>query len=322
MVAPVSITSFLFSLHSILTPFSENMHMTTMCNGKYFGQPVPGIRAEKFAPEIISQEGRYEYAPHFSPNGKEFLFTVQDDRESDSYLMHSKMIKKIWTEPRRLSLSNGRRSAEMEAFFTPDGKKIYFAAYDTGLDVRIWQTRNRLVKNPQAELLDSLLNEGPVFYPTSSDKNRIFYTNLSEMKIYSARKKNGSYSVLKDEQIPFGGHPFIDPDERFMLLDGIEEDGHGKRDIYVVVKMKDGTWSEPLNLGKAVNSSCSETCPSLSHDGKYLFFSRYDDLNEMSDIYWIDASIIGERIREELDIKVPVASREVFSFWIFYAAIF
>lgn len=322
MIAHLSVTSFIFSIHILLTPFSEYLYMTTMCNGKYFGQPVPGVRAEKFAPEIISQEGRYEYALHFSPNGKEFLFTVQDGPESDSYLMHSKMIKKIWTEPQKISLSNDRKSCEMEAFYSPDGKKIYFAAYDSGMDVRIWRTKNRLSKNPTGELLDSPLNEGPVFYPTSSIKNCIYYTNLSEMKIYSASLKKGSYSVLKDEQISLGGHPFIDPDERFMLLDGLEEDNYGKRDIYVVAKLKDGMWSAPVNLGPEVNSSYSETCPSLSHDGKYLFLSRYNEVNEISDIYWIDASIIDKRIKEELDMKITAASRDVFPFWIFYSAIF
>ncbi|MBE0665435.1 MAG: PD40 domain-containing protein [Candidatus Aminicenantes bacterium] len=47
-------------------------------------------------------------------------------------------------------------------------------------------------------------------------------------------------------------------------------------------------------MGAAVNSEFSETCPALSHDGKYIFFSRYNEANEVSDIYWVDAKILGE----------------------------
>jgi hypothetical protein len=317
-----SFASLLVFLQISLAPFPEYVYMTTMCRGKYFGQPVPGIRAEKFAPGIISMQGRYEYALHFSPNGREFLFTVQESEESDSYLMYSKMVKKIWTEPCRLSLSNGRKKGEMEAFFTPDGRKIYFAAYDSGRDVRIWEARNRLGKNLTSELLDSPLNDGPAFYPTTSGKNRIYYTNLSAMKIWSAGKMKGSYSVLRDEQIPLVGHPFIDKDERFMLLDAKDELGYGKLDIYVVVRMKDEKWSDPVNLGPEVNTPYYETCPSLSHDGRYLFFSRYDEPGELSDIYWIDASVIDDRIREELDARITTANRDLFPFRIFHACLF
>ena len=317
-----SFASLLVFLQLSIAPFPEYVYMTTMCKGKYFGQPVPGLRAEKFAPEIISMQGRYEFAIHFSPNGREFLFTVQEGDVADSYLMHSKMIYQIWTEPRRLSLSNGRKKGEMEAFFSPHGRKIYFAAYDSGMDVRIWEARNRLRKNPTCKLLDSPLNDGPAFYPTCSGKKRIYYTNLSVMKIWSAGKTNGSYSVLRDEQIPLGGHPFIDKNERFMLLDGLDEQGYGKRDIYVVVRMKDGNWSDPVNLGPEVNTPYSETCPSLSHDGRYLFFSRYDEPGELSDIYWIDATVIDNRIQEELGVQITTSNRELFPLRIFYVCIF
>ena len=47
--------------------------------------------------------------------------------------------------------------------------------------------------------------------------------------------------------------------------------------IYVYFKKKDSTWSKPINLGKDVNSNFAETCPSITPDGKYLFFGRYNE---------------------------------------------
>jgi hypothetical protein len=38
----------------------------------------------------------------------------------------------------------------------------------------------------------------------------------------------------------------------------------------------------------------SESCPSLSADGKYLFFSRYDEDGGIAQIYWSDAKVISD----------------------------
>lgn len=47
----------------------------------------------------------------------------------------------------------------------------------------------------------------------------------------------------------------------------------GVEDIYVSVKDENGKWSEPKNLGDKINTQFQELCPSLSLDGKTLYFS-------------------------------------------------
>ena len=46
----------------------------------------------------------------------------------------------------------------------------------------------------------------------------------------------------------------------------------GAEDIYVSV-LQSGKWAEPRNLGKKINTTFQELSPSLSADGKYLFFA-------------------------------------------------
>lgn len=48
---------------------------------------------------------------------------------------------------------------------------------------------------------------------------------------------------------------------------------YGVEDIYVAVREPDGKWSAPRNVGSAVNTSFQELAPSLSDDGKTLYFS-------------------------------------------------
>jgi hypothetical protein len=45
-------------------------------------------------------------------------------------------------------------------------------------------------------------------------------------------------------------------------------------------------------MGNKINSAFTETCASLSPDGKYIFFSRYDEPDEKSNIYWVSSSVI------------------------------
>lgn len=61
-----------------------------------------------------------------------------------------------------------------------------------------------------------------------------------------------------------------------------------------------GSWTMPVNLGKNINTENREFSPSVSPDGKYLFFVR-DFGGEKGDIYWVDAKIIEELKKEELN---------------------
>ena len=47
---------------------------------------------------------------------------------------------------------------------------------------------------------------------------------------------------------------------------------NGGEDIYVSI-LNQGKWSEPRNLGPTINTKLQELSPSLSADGKYLYFS-------------------------------------------------
>lgn len=50
--------------------------------------------------------------------------------------------------------------------------------------------------------------------------------------------------------------------------------------------------TKPINLGKKVNTIYNESCPSISPDGKYLFFSRYNEEGGLPNIYWVSSEVI------------------------------
>jgi outer membrane protein OmpA-like peptidoglycan-associated protein len=68
------------------------------------------------------------------------------------------------------------------------------------------------------------------------------------------------------------GAQFITSDGKRMYFTACNRgDGLGKCDIYMSEKLGKG-WSNPINLGEPINSAYSEKQPTLSSDGKNLYF--------------------------------------------------
>jgi len=261
--------------------------------GPYFGQSPPGNVAEVFAPETISITGRYEFALSFAPAGDRLLFTVQVP-DQVVQVLHSRLYDGLWSRPEPVNLAHGACKDEMEAFFAPDGRHVYFAPYDEGMDVRIWQVETDGDHWRDPVQLTGPIAEEPAFFPTCAASGAIYYTNIAKRAPYRAWKTDDGEWECQPLGVEFGGHVFVAPDESFVLLDARAGDSLGKGDIYVAFATASGDWTTPANLGAGVNSAHSESCPSLSADGKYLFFSRYDEPDEVAQLYWVDARVIDD----------------------------
>ncbi|MGW9684547.1 hypothetical protein [Flagellimonas sp. 2504JD1-5] len=259
----------------------------------YFGQTPPGATAELFAPGTVSVNGRYEYAVSFSPNMDELYFSGNRDN-GIQYVFTSKLEGNQWTPLQKANFTKGNKKNEFEAFVDPNGDKLFFAAYDSIFsDEKIWRADRLKNGWGEAKVLDSPINDDIVFYPNTAANGDMYYTSISKWKMFYAPNKNGSYPKAHELDIAYGAHGFISPSQDFILVDAQKDNDKTKdRDIHICFREKDGTWSQPINLGPSVNSDFTETCPSITPDGKYLFFSRYNEENGMSNIYWADAAVI------------------------------
>jgi len=268
----------------------------------YFGQKPPGLIPEIFAPGIISVNGRYEHGISFSPDLDEVYFSANKEGEDPS-VYFSKLEDKKWTNPKKANFTKGKKNGEMHPFVSLSGKKIYFAAHDfispdhdVISPVEIWYVSRFENSWSNAIQLDSPINDDVVFYPNEAKNGDLFYTNLSKRKMYYAPNKNGKFPEVHEVQIESGFHGFISPSQDFLVVNGRnkEDDQRKDSDIYVYFKKKDGTWSKPINLGNEVNSNFAETCPSITPDGKYLFFGRYNEEGGLSNFYWVSTEIINK----------------------------
>lgn len=257
----------------------------------YFGQEPPGLIPEIFAPGIVSVDGRFEYGISFTPELNEVYFTADIKGEGTS-IYFSRIESGKWSTPKRANFTDDRMSAEMEPHVTIDGKRIYFTAFNSG-GYKIWFADRLNGLWSRAEILDSPINKENVMYPTTEVNGDLYYTNLSKLKMFYSKFQDGIFSEAFEVGAEYGLHGFIAPLKNYILLDAPKGNISSKdRDIYVCFRKSDSTWTRPINLGRAVNTIYNETCPGISPDGKYLFFSRYNEAGGLPNIYWVSTEII------------------------------
>lgn len=249
--------------------------------GPYMGQKPPGTVAEPFAPGIISKEG-WELQGVFAPGMKEFYFTR--DR-GEPTVIGFRQENNIWTK----YLEFPRQG---EIVFSPDGKRMHMAK---GYKDRIgdgWSERKSL--GPMFDREDwgimrlSASAKGTYVFDDFKSKNAIRISTIKDGKRQEPIKMGPIVNSGK-----LTAHPFIAPDESYLIWDSEREGGYGKSDLYISFRQKDGSWGPAINMGDKVNSEKGDTYASVTPDGKYILFNRkIDDNGDNLDIYWVDAKII------------------------------
>lgn len=265
----------------------------TGLQGAYLGQSSPGLEPKVFAPGIISAVGHFEFSITFSPDGKEVYFTRRKDQGGLNTMMVSRLEKDGWTASEEASFCKGYPSNEPH--ITPDGQKLYFGCnrQRPGADraeYGIWVTERK----------DGGWGEpryhGPGMYVSASRNGNLYMTDVTNVAGGGALCypfANGRYgapqrltgSVNAPTEV---AHAFIAPDESFIVFDSYNRPGGqgGEGDLWVCFKKTDGSWSEAYNLGDKINTPGTNFCPSLSPDGKFLFYAT------CRDIYWVSAEAI------------------------------
>lgn len=66
---------------------------------------------------------------------------------------------------------------------------------------------------------------------------------------------------------------YLSPDGQVLVYSAEAYGSYGVEDIYISLKMPDGTWSEPRNAGPQVNTRFQELAPSLNADKTRLYFA-------------------------------------------------
>ena len=283
---------------------TKNQKMTSsdssIIKKHYFGQKPPALIPEVFAPGIVSVNDRFEGAVTFSPDLKEIYFGA-DDKDNKTAIYFSKLVNDKWTPVKKANFTNGKKKEELHPFVSRDGKRIYFTALDSIFaDEKIWYVDRLPDSWGDAAQLESPINDDMVFFPNQANNGDLYYFNLSKRKTYYAPNQNEKFPDKQAVELESGHHAFISPSQDYLVLTARnrEDESRKDNDIYVYFKKQDGTWTSPISLGDEVNSDFNEKGPTITPDGKYLFFGRAERKGKvgLANIYWVSTKVI-ERLK-------------------------
>ncbi len=253
----------------------------------YLGQVPPIDIPIIFAPGIVSVENKNTHALIVSPDGKMIIFSRYPDRTS--YILSKENDK--WTVPVE-SFFYGK-----EVSFSPDGNRIY---YYTNSDIYFVE-RNSSRWNQPVKLGSNVNTNNQIeYYPCIVKNGDLYFSrdgNWATGRLMHSKFQNGEFQTAVDLGLPInsGGalHAFVAPDESYILFNSPRTGSYTKNDIWISFRNKDGSWSEPKNLGKKINSGADAIlCPTVSPNGKFMFFTKLNFNPTTGYIYWVSTSII------------------------------
>lgn len=277
--------------------------------GKYMGQPEPGITPKMFAPNFISTEEQ-EFGAVFNKEGTAFYFGV--DVGGRNEIRYSTMKQNQWTQP--MALLTHEKYSYNDPFLSNDQNRLFFISQRAldGIgkekDIDIWYVHKiddgwsepinagSNINTPGNEYYISFTNDGTMYFASNGHPRKD--TSRTDHDIYYAKYTDHTFQkpVALDSSVnttAYEADVFISPDESYLIFCSTRKGGFGRGDLYISFKNPEGKWTRAVNMGDQINSVHYEYCPFVTQDGRFLFYTSNQD------IYWVSTQII-DNIRQNM----------------------
>lgn len=241
-----------------------------------------------FAEGIVSTSDD-EFGGSLTPNGDTIYFSKSAPHSYRYSMLESHKQKGgQWSTPTVLPFSG--RYTDSDPTLSPDGTKMFWTSdrpvngdvkhdYDLWMVERTpsgsWGAPQHLpepINSNTSEFAASMTRSGTLYFSSSRDGG---------IQAFRSHLENGSWTKPEnvsrlieqgDTTTVYDLDVMIDPDERFILLGSVREDGFGNFDIYIAWN-DNGKWTRAVHLPAPFNTRARDYAPHLSPDGHTLFFS-------------------------------------------------
>ncbi|MEM9324484.1 MAG: carboxypeptidase regulatory-like domain-containing protein [Bacteroidota bacterium] len=291
--------------------------------------------------EVLAANGKYEEAGRWY---RDYL-AFGSDPIAEKRLASIENLDQLFRDSTFFDVVNLSFNSEQKDF-SPffDGEKIVFVSsrkrpiidefkhryhLDESLFLNLYQSADPLV-DPEVSYffkkqLSTAFHEGPgvifdeglqMYFTRNNVKSghalQTDEEGYTRLKLFHAQRKSASSTWNKPQELPFNsadfssGHPAILENGNTVIFVSDRPGGFGEADLYITTKSGEN-WSEPRNLGPAVNTAAKEMFPFVTASGDKLFFAS-EGHGGLGGLDIFESDIIGNEVSAPRNLGHPVNS--------------
>jgi len=287
--------------------FNANLIKASKWYGELFklGEEVAPEYYFRYA-QTLKAEKRYKESDE---KMQEFNKLTGSDIRGNEFIKTRNYLDKIAGKSGRFRIENlgvNSKYSDFAPSFYLENNLVFSSARDTGIATRSnhkWNARPFLdlygaevADNGSLANVDKFSDKINTKYHESTtvftkDGNTMYFTRnnyfngkykkdekgINKLKIFRATREDDRWTNI--EELPFNSdlysvaHPALSIDEKKLYFASDMPGTFGQSDLYVVDINDDGTFGEPKNLGKGINTEGRENFPFISQDNELYFSS-------------------------------------------------
>ncbi|MBO7132918.1 MAG: OmpA family protein [Bacteroidales bacterium] len=248
---------------------------------------------------LINNTKGEEYSPCITADDRTLYFCGQhreDNLGGEDIYVSEKDAKGRWGEARLLSGINTVSGNEAPVSISADGTTMLLfksgLLYSSEKTIDGWSEPKKLSSNInicrwQADAMITSDGQAMLFAATRQSKSEVENPGVTSNIFVSLLDKNGNWGKAIDlgPMINTPGtedrSPFLHPDMKTLYFSSDRPSSLGGLDVFVSTRLGDDCWdcwSEPVNMGKEINTINNDYFYKISTDGKKAYFSNNEDI--------------------------------------------
>ncbi len=279
---------------------------------------------------------KHEYAPVMSADGKTLYFCgkKRPDNIGVEDIFVSKFVDSLWQKPVPVPGINTVSGNEAPLSVSADGNEIFYFSNSniysskktkTGWSKKIptrqlnteseWEADAMLTSDAKAILFVSDRPGSVGHYRKINDLYHGTYNGNTDIYVIEKTEYGWSAPInLGDAINTFycDRCPFLHPDMKTLYFSSEGHGGLGRLDIFKTTRLNDTSWtewSEPVHLGKEVNTAGDDWGYRITTDGKYAYFASTENKNYNISIFELPIHFRPEMVATisgKVDTKFPL----------------
>ncbi|MBN1462722.1 MAG: OmpA family protein [Paludibacteraceae bacterium] len=275
--------------------------------------------------------GSYDPSTPIISVDRKYIYFSHQDNENNNQVYRGTLgadgkIAKVEHSPFNIPLK--KSSSSVLSSISQDNNVAFVNDMTMGQPI-VYKTYIKRTKKGKTEWIREKLeiydffSESPYLFDCMSYDSKYYFVNMQQPEGEKIHYGNDLYVGFRDEKGAYGkfvhmGYDintvgdeipcFLAADNKTFVFASSGHMGYGEKDLYITKRLDDTwkNWSQPINLGKVINTEAPESYFTIDSKGEFAYFVR--EKGEKSDLYRVE---FYKPRKQEVKEEVVVQKEEI-----------